>query len=129
MAEKISKQKAGRILNNLLRQVALEPTEFCKDITEPGDDRYVTKAEALVRTVYKLALGYKEEVKEDDGTVKTVYHPPNRYLIELIWDRLEGKAAPAEEIKDRRATVSERVSEQGKQRISSAGGVGNGDTG
>jgi hypothetical protein len=121
-----NKMKAGKILNNLLRLVSMEKTEFWKDVTEPGDDRYISKAEALVRTAYKMALGYSEERErktEDGNIVKyTTYIAPDRHLLALIWERLEGKVSTAEEIEERRAKIADRVSEEGKKRIAAAGG-------
>lgn len=125
--DKVSKAKAGRILNSLLRKIAEEPTEYLTGITEPGDDRFVSKAEALARTVYRLALGYTEKrmVLDSNGTeTERLFHiPPDRHMIMLVWDRLEGKVGSADELNDKRGKIADRVSEQGKKRIQAAGGV------
>ena len=121
--QEVSKQKAGRILNQLLRVVSIEPTEFWKDISEPGDDRYITKAEAMIRTIYKMALGYKAVRTDEGGGTYTVHVPPDRHMLALIWDRLEGKVGTADDVQERRAKLTDRVTEQGRQRIASAGGV------
>lgn len=127
MAAKAGKIRAGRILNTLLRKISEEPTEFWTDITEGGDDRFITKAEAMVRTVYKLALGYKEEREregENGNVIKyTAYVAPDRHMLAMIWDRLEGRVGTSEELNERKAKIADRVSEQGARRIAAAGGV------
>jgi len=121
-----SKMAAGKILNNLLRQVSNEKTEFWKDIAEPGDDRMITKAEAMVRTCYKMALGYSETREQINAAGQkveyTAYIAPDRHLLALIWDRLEGRIGTAEEIETRKARVADRVSAEGAKRIAAAGG-------
>ena len=127
MAAKTGKIRAGRILNTLLRKISEEPTEFWADITESGDDRFITKAEAMVRTVYKLALGYREEFEttDKDGCVVkgTRMVPPDRHMLAMIWDRMEGRVGTYEELNERKAKIADRVSEQGARRIAVAGGI------
>lgn len=130
--ETVSKTRTGRILNSLLRKVAEEQTELAKDITGAGDDAIVSKAEALVRSVYKLALGYIEEVEvvDEKGAVigvRVKRIPPDRYMIALIWDRLEGKVSTSDEVDDKRAKVADKVGEQGKKRIAAAGNLTDGN--
>ena len=118
------KTKAGQLLSHFLRQIAEESTELIKDGSE---DRMATKAEALARQMWKDALGYKEiEPVYRGGELmgnKEVTHHPNRAMMELVFNRIEGRAPFAIQEGDEKITVTERVSEEGKKRIGKAGGL------
>ena len=124
MNERGKKTKAGQLLSHFLRQIAEERTELIKD---SGEDRIATKAEALARQMWKDALGYKElEPVYRNGELKghkEVVHHPNRAMMELVFNRIEGRAPLAIQEGDDKITVTERVSEEGKKRISKAGGL------
>lgn len=123
--ERGKKTRAGQLLSAFLRQIAEEPTELIKD---GGEDRIATKAEALARQMWKDALGYREIVPVIDKDGKTigsneVIHAPNRAMMELVFNRIEGRAPIAVQEGDEKITVTERVSEEGKKRIGKAGGL------
>ncbi len=113
------KTRAGKLLTRFLEQIAEEKTELVKDPTT-GEDKLVTKAEALARVIWNLALGSKE-VDPKTG-VETIF-APQQSKIGLIFDRIEGRAMPAGEDTKDKLTVAERVSEVGKKRIAEAGGL------
>ena len=76
------KQRAGRLLSEHLRKIAQEETEF---VIHPDGDRMVSKAEALARLMFKLALGY-EEIK-DGGKVELTTRltpTPREYMATTI---------------------------------------------
>ena len=113
------KIRAGRILSSMLRKIAQEPTELVED-PENGE-RLGTKAEALARQLWKIALGYKEEIlydlPEGGRGVKEVHHPPDRAIASLIFDRVEGKVATVAEHEKMKATAAEKVSKVNKDRL------------
>jgi len=111
--------RAGKLLTSFIRQIAEEQTEM---VTDPrtGEDKMASKAEALVRLIWKRALGYTEQ-KIVKGKLVDVYHHPDNYSMGLIFDRLEGKAPLSVGENDNKLTVSERISELGKKRIAQAG--------
>jgi len=120
LSDRGRKAQAGKLLSQYLRAIAQEETEFVKD--DDGDDRMATKAEKMARLMFKMALGYEyEEDKYDDKGVKTVTVKrrvnPDKSMIALIWDRIEGKAPPM--MGDGKAGfgVTDKVTEQGKKRI------------
>ena len=106
-------QKAGMLLSQFIRSIALEPTELIKNAK--GDDQMATKAEALARLVWKKALGYTEQKAEEGGLVD-YYHAPDKTMIGLLWDRMEGRAPLMNPDKKDRRSIADRVSEQGKKR-------------
>lgn len=109
------KTRAGKLLSSYIRQIAEEVTEMVKD-PKTGDDRMATKAEALARLIWKKALGWTEVSTVNDKLVETTYHP-DKVLMGLLFDRIEGRAPLTIGEGDEKITVAERVSEQGKKRI------------
>jgi hypothetical protein len=104
-----SKARAGRLLSHHLRVIAQEDTELGPE----GD--MVTKAEALARTMFKLALGSK--VVDKNGV--EIISVPDRGMIALIWDRIEGRAAQTDTSDDKRMTLPKKVSAENKKRLNS----------
>lgn len=106
--------KAGQLLSQFVRSIALEVTELDKNAD--GEDKMVSKAEALARLMWKRALGYTE-IKVGDGGIKTeVIHLPDRTMMAMIFDRMEGRAPLMNPDKKDRRTIADKVSEQGKKR-------------
>ena len=115
------KTKAGQLLSKYIKEIAQEETEFIKD--DNGDDRMATKAEAMAREIWKLALGYDESIfKTDKDGVTTElkkHHAPNSTYVGIILDRTEGRAPLLASDKDGKITIADRVSQEGKNRINS----------
>jgi len=126
------KTSAGMMLSKFLRQIGQERTEVAGSDTETGQPRLVSKAEQLARTIWQLALGWKEEVVEED--LKTSHkkrvvkeHKPDNTMISLVFDRLEGKVAATESEKSKKQPLSQRVNDQAKKRVNAL--VGESDDG
>lgn len=115
------KQRAGRLLSSYLRRIAQEETEF---VVHPDGDMMVTKAEALARLMFKLALGY-DEIK-DDG--KVIVHNPSAGMIALIWDRIEGRSVPLVNGDKDGRTLPKKISEETKRRMNQLATGNDGDT-
>ncbi len=108
------KSRAGRLLSSHLRKIAQEKTEL---VGEPSDECIGTKAEALARLMWKMALGHTTKVHTTDkGVIETV-HAPDRGMIQLIWDRIEGRAVPVNEGLGKRRKLPAKVSDANKQRL------------
>jgi len=105
-------QKAGMLLSQFIRTIALEKTALVKI---DGEDQIVSKAEALARLVWNKALGYTEQ-KVIEGKLTDVIHSPDKVMIALLWDRMEGRAPLMNPDKKDRRNIADRVSEQGKKR-------------
>ncbi len=105
------KIRAGRQLSTFLRKIAQEKTEH---VEGPDGEVMMTKAEALARQMFKLALG---------GTVYDVKKgidvrlPPDRGMIALIWDRMEGRAVAIDDSDMKKRTLPKKVSDANKQRL------------
>ena len=113
--------RAGKLLTSFIREIAEEQTEMVKD-PKSGEDRMATKAEALARLIWKKALGYTEQ-RIEKGELTDYYHHSDKYLMGLLFDRIEGKAPATRGEGDEKITVAERVSEEAKKRIARIGGM------
>lgn len=109
--------KAGQLLSQFLRKIAEEKTELA---TIDGEDKLITKTEALGRLLWRMALGYTENIIKDSGVRAEVIHPPDRAMIHLLFDRIEGRTPLMADMKPKR-TVADKITEQGKLRIVDAG--------
>lgn len=118
------KSRAGRLLSEYLRRIAQEETEFLK---LPDGDRIGTKAESLARLMWKMALGF---TTIDKKTEKEIIHFPDRGMIALIWDRMEGRATPVNDNLGKRRALPKKVSDENKKRMNelATGGDGGFDT-
>jgi len=116
------KVAAGKLLSKFIREILTE-THDDPLVKARGEDAVmVTKAEAIARHVVKSALGYWEE--EDVFTkgvktgVKNVYHKPDKSLIHLVWDRMEGRVGQADTKGDSdKASLADKVSGLGAKRV------------
>ena len=112
--------KAGRLLTRFLKQIGEEETELVKD--DNGEDRLASKMEACARNMWDIALGATYQT-EDPVTKEAVDHKrtPDKGMMSLIFDRIEGRAPNAVTEADETLSVADRITEQGKNRISSIG--------
>lgn len=106
--------RAGQLLSQFVRSIALEETELVKGVD--GEDQMASKAEALARLIWKKALGYTEQ-KVIDGKLTDIDYPPDRTMMAMVFDRMEGRAPLMNPEKGNKRTIADKVSEQGKRRI------------
>jgi len=115
---------AGKLLSKFIKEIA---SEICDDpvIKAKGEEAVMlTKAEAIARYIWKTALGWEESVdvfdKQGKKTgIRPEVHRPDKWAINMIWDRLEGRVGAAD-LKggSDKASLADKVSEQGKKRLS-----------
>ncbi len=117
--ERGHRTRVGKLLSNYIRQIAEEETEMVTD-PKSNEDRMATKAEALARLIWKKALGWTE-LQVVKGETIDIRHHPDKYLMGLLFDRMEGRAPLTVGDSDGKMTTAERVTEQGVKRIESAG--------
>jgi len=111
------KVRAGQLLSRFLKEIANEKTELVRD-PETGEDRLATKAEALARLIWQMALGWREAVKTKKGVMEEIIHHPDKAMIHMIFDRLEGRIPYTTVSGDKKKIpVSQRMSEESKKRI------------
>ena len=111
---------AGKLLSRFLRQISEEETEMVQG--SEGEDRMATKAEAMARKMWRIALGWTEQVVPGDGAMPyEIEHAPDQKMMALLYDRIEGRATPATEDDANRPSAAMKVTEQSKSRIAQAG--------
>lgn len=110
----------SRELTNRLRELLAEVHD-----TILNDDKeavLITKGEALAELLMNRALGWIEEVIEESGIsgktiTRKVIHSPERWAIELIYDRTEGKSPQALPDDKGGLTATDRVSELARKKV------------
>lgn len=107
-------KKRAPTLNS--KQLTLHLRELAAEIETIDDEgRTITRGEALARMLWKKALGYTEI-----GSDKVeIYVKPASWAIQLIYDRMEGKAPIAIPDDKGRLTTAGKVSELARARINS----------
>ena len=112
----------GKLLSKFIREIASE-THDDPVIKAKGEEAVMlTKAEVIARHIWKLALGYSEEVEIYKNGVKTgirpEYHKPDKWAIGVIWDRMEGRVGAADlKSGSDKASLADRVSALGKKHM------------
>ena len=107
-----NKQRSGRLLSTFLRAIAQEKI---KVISKDGMPREVTKARALAENMWNRALGVYSYVDEKTGEVKTP--PPDKSMIDILFDRCEGRVGTHEEEVKKDASVPDKVSQANKEKL------------
>jgi len=111
--------KAGKLITSFIRDIAKEETEYLRDENGIIDDsKIATKAEALARLLWRMALGKPEFVDDPDakGIIKLPRNPDKGAMAQII-ERLEGKVPAAINDDSGKRSVADRVTEQGAKRI------------
>jgi hypothetical protein len=107
--------------------------KFTKELTELlnklGDETHtmdndgvmVTRNESLIRLLWDTALGYTEEVEiesgKDKGERKMIKHKPQKWAMELIYNRKEGGLAATSDSNEGGISAAATVRELTKARI------------
>lgn len=112
------KIKAGKLLSQFIREIANEAVIPIADAGTDSGVRMATRAEALARKAFDMALGYEETVVNAKGVEVIKKHGPDKAMMTMVWDRMEGRV-PTTDAKDqkRKASVAERVGEQSRDRL------------
>lgn len=83
-------------LSNLLEIIGSEihDTGF---VDASGTIRPITKDEQLAREIWRRALGYEEEIENEDGTVLHRIFPADPKMQQFLIERREGKFVTPQE--------------------------------
>jgi len=117
-----NKQRAGRALSELIRSVGTELTEVVQDTSAgvPGPPRIISKAEALARQCWAMALPAADE----EGNIA----PGNIDYVKIVLDRSDGKPGSNDaKADDGKESVPERISRLNKERLNTMAGEVAGD--
>ena len=106
---------SGSALTKHLREIMASYHD--SGLNADGEMVMMTKAEALASILADRALGWDEEVevrdKKKPGNVEMVVkkHPPEKWAIVMVYERMEGKTPTALADETKGLTVSDKVSE------------------
>jgi len=106
------KKRAGRLLSTFLREIAQEKINVAEGDEAP---KMVTKARILADQIWARALGLYQYIDPLTEVVKQP--PPDKQMIELIFDRCEGRVGTHEEEKKKDASVPDKVSQANKDKL------------
>ena len=107
MREVGQKCRAERLVSEYIRAVGTEKTEITTVFSDPdtGEKRIISKAEALARDIWKLAM------ECEDAKLKLDYR-------KLLLDRVEGRPGAMEgEAVPKRRDVPDKVSKKGRDKL------------
>jgi len=108
------KKRVSRLVSDYIKIIATETT--CIADPDHAEDAVVTKAEALARQIWDRALGTYKELDLKTGKMKRP--PPDKGMMQLIMDRMEGKVADAPKTKDKDAeSIPDMISRKNKERL------------
>jgi len=104
-----NKKRAGHLISSFIRSVAQEKVA--------GETDAITRAEALARLLWDMALGRSKVVDIETGKISTEYISPDKHAMDIIMDRMEGKVGTFEDEKKKSENIPDRVSRKNKARI------------
>lgn len=107
----LRKRFHSREMTNHLLRLAAE----AYDVTEA--DGAISRGQALAMLLWDKALGHIKETVSDEGKRTSVTHAPENWAIQLIYDRMEGKAPQAVPDDAARVTATDKVRELAKNRL------------
>lgn len=100
-----------RQLTQHLRELAVET----ETMTDEGE--LITRSEALAQLLWKKALGYKETVVVKDKSDEIICHKPEAWAIQMIYERMEGKAPIAIIDEKQQITAAEKISDLARTKL------------
>jgi hypothetical protein len=71
----------------------------------------------LAEMIWRQALGWKETKRDEHGNRIEIDHPPVAWTQQFLWERLEGRAAPAVQEQEAGIRAVDRVRDLAKQRL------------
>jgi hypothetical protein len=104
-----NKKRAGHLISSFIRSVAQEKVA--------GEDTVITRAEALARLLWDMALGRSKVVDMETGKITTEYSSPDKHAMDVIIDRMEGRVGSFEDEKKKSESIPDKISRKNKNRI------------
>lgn len=100
-----------KALTGELKKLAAEAV----DITPDGTP--ITREQKLAQLIWNQALGWTEEVRDDEGNRKEIKHQPVGWCQQYLFERIEGKAPQAVPDEHTGMKAADKVRELAKDRI------------
>lgn len=101
----------GKRLTDELRKLAAEA------VTITDDGTPVTREQQLSAMIWKQALGWTEQVRDQDGNLVERVHPPVAWCQQFLFERMEGRAPNAMPDAEGGVRATDKVRDLAKQRL------------
>lgn len=101
----------GRAFTDELRRLGEEIVDT------DGDGNPITRRQKLGLMVWQQALGWDEKTRDENGDLKLIKHPPVAWCQQLLYDRVDGRAAVAAPSNESGLKASEKVRTLAKDRL------------
>lgn len=108
---------SGKHLTENLRRLSSEAI----DITPTGDP--ITRADVLAQLIWKQALGWTEEGRDDLGNKFRKVHPPVGWCQQYLFERMEGRSPQASAEETTGIKAADKVRDLAKQRINAMASI------
>lgn len=102
---------AGKALTAELRKLA----EEVYTVLDNGDQQ--TRSEALAAMIWRQALGWVEETRDESGNLVKKVHPPVAWCQQFLFERQEGRAPVASSDNEGGVRAAEKVRQLAKERV------------
>ena len=89
------------------------------DIDKGGEP--ITREQQLAAMIWRQAIGWWEETRDDNGNKKKVWHPPVAWCQQFLFERMEGKAPQATQDETSGIKAVDKVRELSVSRINAIG--------
>ena len=99
---------SARQLTKFLKELAME----AESIDDEGET--ITKGKALAILLWKKALGYSEIREDEEGVKREVYHKPESWAGQFIYDRMEGRVPQAAADEKDGPSIADKIREISK---------------
>ena len=110
------KKLGGKRLTDELRKLAVEAVS----IDDEGNP--ITREATLAALIWKQALGWEEKVRDENGNLQSIFHPPVAWCQQFLYERMEGKAPVATADPEGHVKAKDRVSDLAKNRLNAMSG-------
>lgn len=88
-----------------------------QEITVTGKGERLTNEELLHRLLWKQALGYEEESRDENGLLRKMAYPPDKTIQKLILEQLSGRPGTTQVEDQKGLTATGKVSQLAKDRV------------
>lgn len=101
----------SKALTGELRKLASEAVSITDDGT------LVTREQLLAQMIWRQAMGWTEEVRDDEGNLIKKYHPPVAWCQQFLYERIEGKSQVVQPDNETGIKAADKVRELARDRV------------
>ena len=88
-----------------------------QEVTVGARGERVTREELLHRLLWKQALGYEEDYRDEHGLLRKMTYPPDKSIQKLLLEQLSGKPGTSQVEEHKGLTATGKVSQLARDRV------------